>query len=244
VSFLQFAASHTSPSSLAAIYRARYPGAPEGPIDLEKQLTTLSFVISTLNKGDIENPFVDFMKATVGNLLPRIRSAQPHELTVYATSIIPGVLDQIEAFTSDTTCSVTKLREDNPMGWYTPHSRLADALDRAVAAAHAQQLASLSQQVQALRPPRSKAGGADPTSGGQGRDPKNTKRKREGAVQGPLSDICSRVITTGKEEPCGRTFCNMQHAFPAGTSDKDKAAAKARIEKLHSDRGHSKKPRA
>lgn len=240
VSFLQFATSPSSPSSLAAIYRGRYPGAPEGPIDLEKQLSTLAFVIAALNKGDAGTPFVEHIKATNANLITRIRSAQAHELTVYSTRIVPGLLDQIEAFTSDTAYSVAQLRLDYPSGWYAPRSRLADILDREIATAQAQQLSSLTQQLQALRP---KGRGPPHTGGGATANPPGgKKRAREGAPQGPLSDVCSKVIVSGKEESCGRSFCTLQHAFPAGTSDKDKAAAKARVEKFL-DKGHAKKPR-
>jgi hypothetical protein len=241
VSLLQFATSPSSPSSLAALYRGRYPGAPDGPIDLEKQLSTLSFVIATLNKGDAGTPFVEHIQATVHNLIARVRSAQQHELTVYATSMVPGILDQIEAFTADTLYSVAQLRADHPHGWYAPRSRLADTLDREIATAQAQQLAFLSQQLTALRtrgkgPATSKdlaGGGASKDSAG------HKKRQRDGPAQGPLSDVCSKVITSGKEGPCGRPFCTFQHAFPVGTSDSDKAAAKARIEKFL-EKGHKK----
>lgn len=156
--------------------------------------------------------------------------------------MVPGILDQIEAFTADSLYSVAQLRADYPDGWYAPRSLLANTLDREIATAQAQQLASLSQQLTALRTRgKGPATGKDLAGGGASKDSAGHKRRHgDGPAQGPLSDVCSKVITSGKEGPCGRPFCTLQHAFPVGTSDSDKAAAKARIEKFHLEKGHKK----
>lgn len=223
---LEFSNSPGHIASLTSIYRYRYPGAAEAPVDIEKQLSTLSWVVATLNNSDAEHPFVAHMKDTVGHLVTRVRLASSAaELAVYSTRLIPALLDQIGAFIANALYSCAQLRADYPAGWYAPGSALAASLDRECAAAQAQQLAVLTQQVQAMRP------GANPRIAhpkGGAADPKKDTKKRPRDSR-PLLEVCKHVLISGKEEDCGNDYCKRQHAFPPGTSAADKASAKARV---------------
>ena len=220
---LKFSTRPLDPESLSALYNARFGQPASAVVNLENQLSTLTFIIAAMCGGDANFPFVEHMRLSVANLIQRIRRAQSdYERSVYATRILPRLFDEIEACVANTATSAAQLHADYPDGWFAKNSTLADWLDAEVASAQAHQIAALEKQLAAKQ---------------DGDSRKRRERERgDGQQPRPLADVCATVILSGKEARCTKVDCKLQHAFPPGATEQDKAAAKSRISQLRSAR--------